>query len=82
MVCAYEQVKDAFYGHLVNKSIFAHQSIDWDYLDKYASTCPLKAKFQHIVLLKFTQFTCDWNETIIRQFSATMEVDWEDGSVT
>jgi hypothetical protein len=58
MVCAYEYEEDfstpqfwtkvhhdAFYGHLVNKSIFAHKSIDWDYLDKYASTRPLKAKF-------------------------------------
>jgi hypothetical protein len=77
-VCAYEQEVDSltpqfwtkvqhvtFYGHLVNKPVFAHKSIDWDYLDKYASTHPLKAKFQHIDLLKFTQFTCDWNETII-----------------
>jgi hypothetical protein len=73
---------DAFYGHLVNKSVFAHKSIDWDYLDKYASTRPLKAKFQHIGLLKFTQFTCDWNETIIIQFYATVEVDWKEDSVT
>jgi hypothetical protein len=71
-VCAYEQEEDsptpqfrnkvqhdAFYGHLINKSVFAHKSIDQDYLDKYASTHPLKAKFQHIGLLKFTQFTCD-----------------------
>jgi hypothetical protein len=94
-VCAYEheegsptpqfwtKVKhDAFYGHLVNKFIFAHKSIDCDYLDKYASTHPLKAKFQHIGLLKFTQFTCDWNETIIRQFYANVEVDWDEESVT
>jgi hypothetical protein len=67
MVCAYEQVEDsstlqfwtnvqhdAFYSRLVNKSVFAHKLIDWDYLDKYASTHPLKAKFQHNVLLKFT----------------------------
>jgi hypothetical protein len=60
----------------------AHKSIDWDYLDQYASTCPLKAKFQHIGLLKFTQFTCDWNETIIRQFYATMEIDWDEESIT
>jgi hypothetical protein len=46
---------DAFYGHLVNKSVFAHKSIDWDYLDKYASD----AKFQHIGLFKFIQFSCD-----------------------
>jgi hypothetical protein len=95
-VCAYEQEEDsltpqfwtkvqhdAFYGHLINKSVFAHKSIDWDYLDKYASTRPLNAnfKFQHIGLLKFTQFTCDWNETAITQFYATVEVDWEEESV-
>jgi hypothetical protein len=57
-VYAYEQEEDSptpqfwtkvqhveFYGHLVNKPMFAHKSIDWDYLDKYASTRPLKAKF-------------------------------------
>jgi hypothetical protein len=71
-VCAYEYVEnsptpqfwtkvqhDAFYGHLLKKSVFAHKSIDWDYLDQYASTRPLRAKFQHIYLLQFTQFTCD-----------------------
>jgi hypothetical protein len=89
MVCSYEQKEDslspqfrtkvqhnAFYGHLINRSI------DWDYLDKYASTYPLKAKFQHIGLLKFTQFTCDWNDTIIRQFYATVEVDWEEDTIS
>jgi hypothetical protein len=89
MVCDYEQEEDsltpqfwtkvqhdAFYGHLGNKYVFARKSIDWDCLDKYASTHPLKAKFQHIGLLKFTQFTCDWNEIIIRQFYATVEVGW------
>jgi hypothetical protein len=71
-VCAYEKEEnsptpqfqtkvqhDAFYGHLVKKSVFAHKSIDWNYLDQYASTHPLKVKFQHIGLLKFTQLTCD-----------------------
>jgi hypothetical protein len=72
----------AFYGHLVNKSVFAHKSIDWDYLDKYASTHPLNPKFQHIGSLKFTQFTCDWNETAIRQFYATVGIDWEDELIT
>jgi hypothetical protein len=66
---------DAFHGHLLKKSVFAHKSIDWDYLDQYASTYSLKPKFQHIGLLKFTQFTCDQNETIIRQFYATVEID-------
>jgi hypothetical protein len=33
-------------------------------------------------LLKFTQFSCDWNETIIRQFYATVEVDWDEELVT
>jgi hypothetical protein len=45
-VCAYEKKKDsqtpqfrtkvqhdAFYGHLVRKSMFAHKSIDWNYLE-------------------------------------------------
>jgi hypothetical protein len=33
-------------------------------------------------LLKFTQFTCDWNKTIIRQFYATIEIDWDKESIT
>jgi hypothetical protein len=71
-VCAYEYEKnsptpqfwtkvqhDAFYGHLLKKSVFAHKSIDREYVDQYASTRTLKAKFQHVGLLKFTQFTSD-----------------------
>jgi hypothetical protein len=95
MVCAYEYEKnsptpqfwtkvqhDAFYGHLLKKSVFAHKSIDRDYVDQYASTRTLKAKFQHVGLLKFTQFTSDWNETIIRQFYAIIEIDWDEESIT
>jgi hypothetical protein len=33
-------------------------------------------------LLKFTQFTSDWNETIIRQFYAIIEIDWDEESIT
>jgi hypothetical protein len=95
MVCAYEYEENsltpqfwtkvqhnAFNGHLLKKSVFADKSIDWDYLDQFASTHPLRTKFQHIGLLQFTQFTCDWNETIIRQFYATVEIDWDEESIT
>jgi hypothetical protein len=30
-------------------SLFAHKSIDWDYLNIYASTHPLKTKFSTLV---------------------------------
>jgi hypothetical protein len=66
---------DAFYGHLVKKLVFAHKSIDWNYLEKFASTHPLMAKFQHIGLHKFTRLTCDWHDTAIRQFYAIVETD-------
>jgi hypothetical protein len=33
------------------------------------------AKFQHISLLKFTQLTCDLNDTVIRQFYATLDIN-------
>jgi hypothetical protein len=94
-VCAYEKEKDSstlqfwtmvqhdtFYGHLVKKSVFAHKSIDWNYFEKFVSTRPLMAKFQHNGLLKFTQLTCDWNEATIRQFYATVEIDWDDELIT
>jgi hypothetical protein len=71
-VCAYEKEDDspspqfltkvqhdALYGHLVKKSVFAHKSIDRNYIEKFASTRPLMEKFQHIGLLKFTELTCD-----------------------
>jgi hypothetical protein len=95
MVCVYKKEEDSptpqfqtkvqhdtFYGHLVKKSVFAHKSIDWNYLEKYASTRTMMVKFQHIGLLKFTQLTCDWNETAIRQFYAIIEIDWEDELIT
>jgi hypothetical protein len=94
-ICAYEKEEDfptlqfqakvqhdAFYGHLVKKYAFSHNSIDWNYLEKFASTHPLMAKFQHIGLLKFTQLTCDWNDTTIRQFYATFDVNCDDELIT
>jgi hypothetical protein len=94
-VCAYEREEDsptpqfqtkvqhgAFYGHLVKKSMFSQKSIDWNYLEKYAPTRPLMEKFQHIGLLKFTQLTCDWNETAIRKIYPTVDIDWEDEMIT
>jgi hypothetical protein len=40
------------------------------------------AKFHHIGLLKFTQFICDWNDTAIRQFYATTDINWVDEHIT
>jgi hypothetical protein len=93
--CAYEKDEDSsapqfrtkvqhdvFYDHLVKKSVFAHKSIDWNYLEKFPSTHPLMAKFRNIGLLKFTQLICDWNETDLRQFYATMEIDWDGELIT
>jgi hypothetical protein len=33
------------------------------------------AKFQHIGPLKFTQLTCDWNDTVIGQVYAIVDIN-------
>jgi hypothetical protein len=66
--------EEAFFGHLVNKTVFAHQTIDLNYMSSQPVMRDLIPMLQHIGLREFLTHRCDWNKTIIRQFYATVEL--------
>jgi len=66
--------KDAYFGHLV-KNVFKHQTIDLGYMRSQQVMSDLVDKFEQMGLANFLQHKCDWNETVIRQFYATLEIN-------
>ena len=60
------------------KTIFSHQTIDLTYMSNHAVIADLVARFETMGLTNFLQHRCGWNETIIRQFYATLEIDLDD----
>jgi hypothetical protein len=73
-----EVQEEAFFGHLVNKTVFAHQTIDLNYMSSQLVMRDLIPMLQHIGLREFLTHRCDWNNTIIRQFYATVELNFAD----
>jgi hypothetical protein len=67
--------QDAFFGHMVKKTMFKHQTIDLGYMGSQPVMTDLVGKFENMGLSNFFQHRCDWNETVIRQFYATLEID-------
>jgi hypothetical protein len=70
--------QDVFFGHMVKKTVFSHQTIDLAYMSNHAVIADLVARFETMGLTNFLQHRCGWNETIIRQFCATLEIDLDD----
>jgi len=67
--------QDVFFGHMLKKTVFNHQTIDLAYMSNQAVMADLVPRFESMGLNNFFQHRCDWNETIIRQFHATLEID-------
>jgi hypothetical protein len=67
--------QDAYFGHLVKKTVFKHQTIDLGYMRSHPIMTDLVDRFEEMGLANFLQHRCDWNETVIRQFYATLEID-------
>ena len=67
--------QDVFFGHMLRKTVFSHQTIDLAYMNNQAVMIDLVARFESMGLTDFLQHRCDWNETIIRQFYAIVEID-------
>jgi len=67
--------KDAYFGHLVKKNLFKHQNIDLAYMRSHTVMSALVDRFEVMGLANFLQHRCDWNETVIRQFYATLEIN-------
>ena len=70
-----EVQKDAYFGHLVKKNVFKHQTIDLGYMRSQQVMSDLVDRFEQMGLANFLQHKCDWNETVIRQFYATLEIN-------
>ena len=70
--------QDVFFGHMLRKTVFSHQTIDLAYMNNQAVMIDLVARFESMGLTDFLQHRCDWNETIIRQFYATVEIDLDE----
>ena len=70
-----EVQQDAYFGHLVKKIVFKHQTIDLAYIRSQPVMSALVDRFEHMGLANFLQHRCDWNETVIRQFYAILEIN-------
>ena len=70
--------QDAFFGHMVKKIVYKHQTIDLAYMRSHPVMTELVDNFEHMGLANFLQHRCDWNETVIRQFYATLEISIEE----
>ena len=67
--------QDAYFGHLVKKNVFKHQTIDLAYMMSQPVMSELVDRFEAMGLGNFMQRRYDWNETVIRQFYATLEIN-------
>ena len=73
-----EVKKYAYFGHLVKKTVFKHQTIDLGYMRSQPVMSALVDRFEAMGLANFLQYRCDWNETVIHQFYATLEISMEE----
>ena len=66
--------QDAYFDHIVKKTVFKHQIIDLTYMRSQPVMSELVDRFENMGLANFLQHRCDWNETVICQFYATLEI--------
>ena len=66
--------QDAYFGHIVKKTVFKHQTIDLAYMRSQPVVSALVDRFENKGLADFLQHKCDWNQTVIRHFYATLEI--------
>jgi hypothetical protein len=67
----------AFFSSLMDCTVFAHQRVDFGYLESKPILAGVATKLENLGLKPFLQHRCDWNDTIIRQFYATYEMDFD-----
>jgi hypothetical protein len=69
--------EQAFFSSLMDCTVFAHQRVDFGYLESKLVLACVATKLQNLGLKPFLEHRCDWNDTIIRQFYATYEMDFD-----
>ena len=63
---------------MVKKTVYKHQTIDLGYMGSHPVMTELVDRFENMGLANFLQHICDWNETVICQFYATLEINKEE----
>jgi hypothetical protein len=69
--------EQAFFSSLMDCTVFAHQRVDFGYLESKPVLTGVTTKLENLGLKPFLEHRCDWNDTIIRQFYATYEMDFD-----
>jgi hypothetical protein len=69
--------EQAFFSSLMDCTFFAHQRVDFGYLESKPVLAGVATKPENLGLKPFLQHRCAWNDTIIRQFYATYEIDFD-----
>jgi hypothetical protein len=69
--------EQAFFSSLMDCTVFAHQRVDFGYLESKTILAGVATKLENLGLKPFLEHRCDWNDTIIRQFYATYEMDFD-----
>jgi hypothetical protein len=69
--------EQAFFSSLMDCTVFAHQRVDFAYLESKPVLASVDTKLENLGLKPFLEHRCDWNDTIIRQFYATYEMDFD-----
>ena len=73
--------QDAFFGLLHDKPVFRHKWIDWSYVRNQPNLAPLEAIFQELGLHDFLSLRRPWNDGVIKQFYATVEISHENSTI-
>jgi hypothetical protein len=68
--------EQAIFSSLMECTVFTHQRVDFDYLESKPILVGVATKHENLGLKPFLQHICDWNDTIVRQFYATYEMDF------
>jgi hypothetical protein len=68
--------QDAFFGVLLDNKVFQHKYIDWDFVSGFLVMCGLVPIFKELLLYEFCKHKCNWNDNAIRQFYATVQIDF------
>jgi hypothetical protein len=69
--------EQAFFSSLMDYTMFAHHRVDFGYLESKPVLAGVATKLENLGLKPFLEHRCDWNDTIIRQFSTTYEMDFD-----
>ena len=55
---------------------------NWAYLEEFPRIKELVQHFQGMGICEVMEFKHNWNESVVRQFYATLEIDMEDERLT